>query len=81
MSTQVALKQKIYETNTEYNAPDAYIKNSNNYLQTAIIIICLIIIFWITAKIGTLILRIITGLTFMSCSVYGIWYILRSMPK
>ena len=44
-------------------------------LQMCVGAACLVLLLWVAYRIGVVILRLVSGLLFLSLLVYGIWYL------
>ena len=44
-------------------------------LQMTLAAACLVLLLWVAYRIGVVILRLVSGLLFLSLLVYGIWYL------
>jgi hypothetical protein len=44
-------------------------------VQTAIAVVCLVLVLWLAYRIGVVILRIVAGLLFMGLIAYGLWFL------
>lgn len=76
MSVQTKPTQYAYTSEPNHRSTTTDTKNFVYYVNIAILMLCLMLVFWIAIKIGTIVLRVIAGLAFLICSAYSIWYII-----